>query len=796
MLNNDFFRDPPARFAPGYFWIINDPMDADTMIAQLKEMADRGARSVCMHPFPKEFQGTTNMSPAYLSPEYHAVMAKVAAAADKLGMHWYLYDEGGWPSGSACGQVWANNPERFARTYAELDEKGEVRIVKYPEDPSRRAPVPDVLVPGATELFLKLTHEAYAEYLRPYFGKSVLFTFTDEPVMPRSDLAAGKLGWTADLPEEFRRRKGYDLLPHVPALLREMPMPGTRTAEVLLDYREVMADLFEERFLLPIREWCRRNGLLSGGHLEGEDEWCRYGIRGFGNLLQSLRALDMPGVDMIWHQLYPGERLHPFPKLASGAAHQNDVRQVLGELFAIYGAGTHPDMLKYLIDYMLVCGVNSFVFSAIAMTVRDARMGIVSFGPQSPLWPYFNEFHEYVAAMSALLCQGRSVTDTALFLDLRAFELGGRTNEYAVYRALKSADTLLEAQCDFDYIDDRMLARAEFVGGELVVGKMRYRRLVLPGRCLFSETGEKKLAELRNAGFPVFDSSDPAALAPLVALDHPEKALRVTKRDLGDGEYGYFVFNTSDRKIDVKLTLPETVPVAVAEPGSRRWFAVPSVNGSFAWTFQPRESRYFLVGGHVPAEPMPPAPGTAVAELKDGWTIRPLWKRFPGEHEYETQNCTAPARSAAPGDWRPLLGEDFSGEAVYTLDFDCAEPEKAAFLDLGKVCYAARVSLNGKSLGGRMLSPFIFPLGDSLRKGENHLEITVTNTLANVINSAPVQEAWKRRFRPSEYTPMLRSFEHESFCSGLLGPVVLRAADGRDTMLVPPPMNKDKEKNA
>ena len=109
---------------------------------------------------------------------------------------------------------------------------------------------------------------------------------------------------------------------------------------------------------------------------------------------------------------------------------------------------------------------------------------------------------------------------------------------------------------------------------------------------------------------------------------------------------------------------------------------------------------------------------------------------------------------------------------------------------MGKVCYAARVTLNGRRLGGRMMSPFLFPLGDSLRKGKNRLEITVTNTLANVINSAPVQEAWKKRFRPSVYEPMLRSFERESFCSGLLGPVVLRAADGRETILVPPPLNK------
>ena len=77
------------------------------------------------------------MSPAYLSEEFHTIMEKVFDAACKMGLHWYLYDEGGWPSGSACGQVWASNPEKFSRSYAELDENGKVRIVKTEGHPER-----------------------------------------------------------------------------------------------------------------------------------------------------------------------------------------------------------------------------------------------------------------------------------------------------------------------------------------------------------------------------------------------------------------------------------------------------------------------------------------------------------------------------------------------------------------------------------------------------------------------------------------------------------------------------------
>lgn len=772
MLNCKNFKKPPARYAPGYFWCINSKMDADSLIAQLKEMADKGARSVCMHPIPREFRWSNDMSPAYLSEEFHAIMEKVFDAACKMGLHWYLYDEGGWPSGSACGQVWASNPEKFSRSYAELDENGNVRIVKTEGHPERCAVVPDVLVPGVTEKFIELTHESYAKYMRTKFGKNIIFAFTDEPAYLNG--LPGKLSWTDDLPEQFKRRKGYDLMPHVYDLLTASPMPGSRIAEILLDYRDVLADLFVERYLNVVQKWCKENNLLSGGHFGGEDQWHTYNLCGFGNILRSLRALDFPGVDMIWHQLYPGERLHPFPKLASSAAHQNGNKQVLGELFAIYGSGQKPKDMKYLIDYTLVCGINTYVFSSISQANKDGNMSHVSFGPTSPLWEYFGEFHNYVARMSYLMAQGKPVIDTALFFDERSFLLGGITNEYAVYRAQKTADTLLEGQCDFDYIDDRMLVEAKLKGGKLIAGKMKYSRLVLPGKCLFSAEAEKKIAALRAAGFPVFDGEDPAALSPLVKLDHPEKALRVTKRDLGNGEFSYFIFNTSPRKIKIRLTLGENAPVAAADPVTGEFYAVENQSGSFEWTFKPGESLYFVTGNSPVTGTAPAEPGDTVKVLDKTWKLRPLQKTFPGLHEYETLVCDTPAVPAKLGDWRNILGDDFSGKAVYTTTFRVHDTSEIGFIDLGEVCYASRVRLNGKDLGSCILGDFIFPVKDALRCGVNHLEITVSNTLANAVNAPAVQEYWSKTFPYSFYMPLQRSFEKNSLRSGLIGPVRLR----------------------
>ncbi|MBQ9336765.1 MAG: hypothetical protein IJS14_05655 [Lentisphaeria bacterium] len=771
------FKHPAARSSPAYFWGINAPMETGDLIAQLRGMYDLGVRSVCLHPIPKEFRrGLSEMTPPYLSEEYFAIIKAVVREAARLGMHYYLYDEGGWPSGSACGQVWASDPEHFTRSFAESDGAGGYRIVKPAPHPELNAPVPDLLARGATEKFLELTHEVYLRHLgAEHFGKTIRCAFTDEPVGAAAKDA--RLGWTADLGKEFFRRKGYELEPLIPLLTDPgMPaFPGTEKARALLDYRDVVSELFAERYLRPLREWCRRHGLLSGGHFCGEDMWFQYKTLGFGQILQSLRELDVPGVDMIWHQLYPGERLHPFPKLAASAAHQNGTRPVLSELFAVYGAGLQPRVMKCLLDYMLVCGVNTFVLSNHPQRARGQGMSSCRphFGPTDPLWKYSGQWHRYISRMSALMDQGRAAAETAFYFDDRAMSLGGNTAEYAVCRCLKISDLLLEAQGDFDYIDDRMLRSAVIRKGYFRIGKAVYRRLVVPPASMLSDEAVKQLEKIRAAGIRVCEGDEPDAALPEIRVTPPTRDLRVTKRILGGGQAGYFVLNTSRRTVRVKLQIPERGPLAVADPGSGELFAVPARGGVWEWTFPPWGSVYFLTGAEATAEP-PERPGKAIRKLDGRWRLRPLRRYFVGEREPQNEDWTSPAAEVRLGDWRDVLGGDFSGEAVYTLDFRCCEPGSAAFLDLGEVKYAVSVRLNGKDLGSRFWGPFVFPLGNALRWGMNKLEITVANTFANAVSRKGLLEEWRKKSFVTVYEPYQRLFEPESLASGLFGPVTLR----------------------
>ena len=754
--------------------MLNDHMVAEELEEQLEEMATQGAKSVCMHPLPREFRWNTQMSPEYLSEEYHAIVRRLVEKAKRLGMNFYLYDEGGWPSGGACGRVIASNPERFARSYVKSDGKGGFEIVKIQPHPENCAPYPDILIPGVTETFLELTHNSYVRHWgEDFFGKTVRYVFTDEPsFMPRGN---GTLGWTPDLPAEFLRRKGYALEPWIPALLDlRGVIPGSRAGQVAIDYTDVMTQLFIERYLTPLREWCHKHHLQLCGHFGGEDEWLLYHRMGFGNILQALRNLDMPGIDVIWRQLYPGKRLHPFPKLASSTAHQNGTAEVLTETFGVYGSGLAPETMKYLIDFLAICGVNRFIFHNISQKLRDGNMAAIRphYGPVDPLWSHVKSLHDYTARLSYLTSLGSPVRDTALFFDHNAFTLGGRNAEYAIFRGVKAAELLLESQCDFDYVDDEMLATAKIRGKRLQVGKAFYRRVVLPTDTRLSDKAQQLLEKFRAAGGEVMDAEAPEVTdSPLLQIEPKTRALLVSKRDLGKGESLYFIFNTTSHAIKARIAFPENAPLALADLESGALYRVPE--DKEAWDFRPWQSRVFI-SGREGDTPMPAEPGDALQEVKGNWRIQPLWHRVAGEHTYETIICPEQDFPAALGDWLATLGKDFSGDARYTISFRCSAPEKAAFLDLGRVCCAACVTLNGKKLGRRSWSPYIFEVGNALKRGLNRLEITVTNTLANAISDDSVEEHWKKDFPPeSPYEWQQRVFERDELASGLFGPVRL-----------------------
>jgi hypothetical protein len=101
---------------------------------------------------------------------------------------------------------------------------------------------------------------AIEEHLKAV-GDRLLSAFRDHPPYAVFSDSLEDYGsdWTPDLLEEFRRRRGYDLVDHLPALVGDS---GAESAAIRHDWGETLTELANERFLEPMQEWAHQHHTL------------------------------------------------------------------------------------------------------------------------------------------------------------------------------------------------------------------------------------------------------------------------------------------------------------------------------------------------------------------------------------------------------------------------------------------------------------------------------------------------------------------------------------------------------
>ncbi|HEY3987737.1 MAG TPA: glycosyl hydrolase [Acidobacteriaceae bacterium] len=92
-------------------------------------------------------------------------------------------------------------------------------------------------------------------------GDRLLSAFGDHPPYAVFSDSLEDYGsdWTPDFPAEFRRRRGYDITPYLPALIGD---DGPVTAAIRHDWGRTLTELANEHFLEPIRSWAHAHNTL------------------------------------------------------------------------------------------------------------------------------------------------------------------------------------------------------------------------------------------------------------------------------------------------------------------------------------------------------------------------------------------------------------------------------------------------------------------------------------------------------------------------------------------------------
>jgi alpha-L-rhamnosidase len=800
------FREPPSIHWPGYFWKLNDALEPERLREQLRDMHAHGARSVCPHAMPRAFRTAdfnSALTPDYLTPEYFESIRVMMDEVARLGMHAWLYDEGGWPSGLANGRVVARNPDLACQMLVYKD--GAWR----PDSNPGRV---DLLNPETTKLFLELTHDGYAKAVGEHFGGAIRFAFTDEPFV--KPIEPGKaIPWTASLPEEFRNRFGYEIEDHLDVFLAD-PEDGMTPEQMVVrcDFYDTVSGLFQKSFFRPIKEWCDAHGLQSGGHLGGDDYLMGALKGGYTHMLRPLSEMGCPGIDTIWRQIFPGQQNHHFPKFASSAARHQGSPYSFTESFAIHGSGLTPEQMRWILHYQFVRGITLLVISNYPLSTADGRlMGPRPvFGKPNPLWDSLAGFHAYTARLSYALTRGEAVVNTALYYPMRDLWATGAMGEAGTqYEAI--AEALLASQCEFDIIDDDLIANSatQIKGGRLCTNGASYDRVILgPTAWLtgsaadkleaFSLAGGRVVAlgslpfvrndggqRLRATNIRVCETVGEVAdlVMPLVQLDPPCPDIRVTARKTDTGAL-YFLSHEGEAAYEGRVVFREDASALLVDLQEGNIIPLDATrldDGAceITLTFLPGEACLIAFDDSlcVTAKPWREEPGAVIA-LDGEWGIG-----VNVHHDVDVNGVRLVKGEGIFRDtlkpWSELFNGDFSGTATYVMEVSIPSEWRGLDwrLSLGAVEYAASVCVNGIDCDHALWKPWELALPDLGDVEGVRIEITVANTLANAMCSERMIEARTRETGPgwgSRYDSIEISFEKESLGGGLLGPVVLR----------------------
>jgi hypothetical protein len=267
----------------------------------------------------------------------------------------------------------------------------------------------------------------------------------------------GKPTWTPGFRQAFRSHRGYDPVPHLPALLlveddrfhaaRVAPGLGEIDRRFLHDLRTTVSDLIVETHYQRASRWCRRHGVALEAEAGGGP-----GHSLPKDLLRASGAVDVP-----MGEFWMGGR--SYVKIASSAAHAYGKRLVGLESFTETGNhfGISPARMKARADEAFLLGGN---YLTIAVTeyspVEAGRPGWVHnagphLNPCQTWWPMARPFFDYLARCSFLLQSGENVAHAAVYYTFRT--AGGE-----LWAAPKDDDLAKRSKrFAFDYVGDDLV---------------------------------------------------------------------------------------------------------------------------------------------------------------------------------------------------------------------------------------------------------------------------------------------------------------------------------------------------
>lgn len=457
------FKEPAIEYWPRPLWFWNAAVTGEEIASQMHAYRDKcGYGGFGILPFHEKFH------PEYLSEDYFEVYKKALETAEELGMTMCIYDEFGFPSGSA-GAGHGDGIARFQQLYPdetigqlnkiekeingssvfeiEIPEGKLMGVVAMEANSLKRIditeqvsngklkwnvpagkwkimifncvksnePIADYLNPKATKHFIEMTHDVYYDHFKTYFGNVVDGTFFDEPSM----FHAQRRMWTKIYNDEFEKKYDFSPVKLYPALWYDIG-PETQSARnYLFGFR---AELYAEGFTKEVNDWSVAHGVTATGHTAPEE--VLNPVNSAGDLMKSFKYLEIPGIDKIGGNR-PAER---FYKLVSSSAYNWDRSLVMSETYGGMGTIGNKEDIRWNEIFSIAMdqyakGINILIPHAVWFNDQD-----VTFKPElshrNPLYAdSLKVFNQFLSRLNLMLQNnGRHVADIAILYPIHTLQ--------------------------------------------------------------------------------------------------------------------------------------------------------------------------------------------------------------------------------------------------------------------------------------------------------------------------------------------------------------------------------------
>lgn len=742
---------PEAR--PGLrWWWLGSAVDKPNLAWNMEQYARAGVGTVEITPI-YGVQGNERNDIAYLSPKWMEMLRYTEDEGRRNNIEIDMATGTGWPFGGP----WVPLSEAACKaTFADTVVNGKRRVTLHVG--RTRQKVKRAAPGGEGWVIDHFDSTAVAHYLA-HIDSAFTASGTPFPHTFFNDsYEVYGANWTPRLPEEFLKRRGYNLMDNLDKLVDGDP-------QVVSDYRETLAELLLKNFTNQWTAWAHRHGAITRNQAHGSP----------ANLIDCYAGVDIPEIEGFGLTDFGIKGLRTdkgftrpnfsdlsMLKYAPSAAHITGKKYTSSETFTWLTEHfrTSLSQMKPDLDLMFCAGVNRMFFHGTAYSPKDDPWpgwkfyASVDMSPTNSIWRDAPSLMAYITRCQTYLQWGQPDNDFLVYLPVRDLwreDIRRLLMMFDIHSMDKKAPQFIKTILaidslgyDCDYISDKYLAGVTVTpDGQLrTAAGTLYKGLVVPPGTTVDSRLQALIAPLQKQGKVICGIDVPA----LAAAARPEAmkrelGLKMIRRSNPAGHH-YFVANLTPRDVAAR------VPLAV-EVGEAVWY------NPMDSTFAPAGLR----GGEVAVKLRSGESRILIVRDRPGDTARSI-----AEKQEATKPGTPDRHRAAidlsSASWRlsfleeaPRVGKTFRlnglrsweqlsdsarvtmGTGVYETTFKLTGRQASARweIDLGDVRESARVYINGRYLGCAWAVPFVLDCRDALKRGRNTLRIEVTNLPANRI---------------------------------------------------------------